>query len=292
MKTPLMCMVAMAAASYLGFMPMHAEIETLRARVANVDAEIQRARAAVVALPALEREVRRLESALQTLQPDGRAPLNASTVIADLQLAAAESHLRITALKPRNESTEREGGGQPVELNVDGTFHDVSRFLGRLASSPRMMTSRDIVVRAGLSGRGGGANVAGSIVVVAFDFLPELSAADEPLEYDDGGRRDPFASVLEPTRALPALATGRREVGLAATPLSEVVVRGVTRDGDRMFAILETSDRRSFVVRARDRLADSAVHDIDPSGVLFVQRDGRGAPVQVHKPLRRSNEHP
>jgi Tfp pilus assembly protein PilO len=293
MKTPLLCLVALAAAWYFGVAPMRAEIATLRARVSNVDAEIQRSRAAAVALPALEREVRKLESALKVLRPDDRAPLNASAVIADLQSAAAESHLRITALKPRNESNKREGGGQPVELGIDGSFHDVGHFLGRLASLPRMMTSRDIVIRTLMSGRGGGGNVTGSLVVVAFDLLPELSATDEPLEYDDGGRRDPFASALEATRLLPALAVGRRGGGLAATPLSEVVVRGVTRDGDRMFAILETSGRQSFVVRARDRLADSTVHDIDPSGVLFVQRDGRGAPVPVHKPLRRSNvEHP
>jgi len=293
MKTPLVGIVAMAAAWYLGFVPMRSEIETLRARVSNVDAEIQQARTAAVALPALEREVRKLEIALEALQPDDRAPLNASAVIADLQSAAAESHLRISALKPRNESAPREGGGQPVELGIDGSFHDVGRFLGRIASSPRMMTSRDIVVRTLTSGRGGGANVTGSLVVVAFDLLPESSATDKPLEYDDGGRRDPFASVLEPTRLPPALAVGTRGGGLAATPLSEVVVRGVARDGGRTFAILETSGRQSFVVRARDRLADSTVHDIDPSGVLFVQRDGRGALVQVHKPLRRSNvEHP
>ena len=289
MKTPLVGMVAVAAAWYLGFAPMRAEIETLRARVSNVDAEIQRARAAAAALPALEREVRRLESALAALQPDDRAPLSASAVITDLQSAAAESHLRITALKPRNESAQREGGGQPVELGIDGSFHDVGRFLGRLASSPRLMTSRDIVVRTLMSGRGGGANVTGSLVVVAFDLLPELPATDKPLEYDDGGRRDPFVGVLEPTRLPPAVAVGRRGGGLAATPLSEVVVRGVTRDGSRMFAILETYGRQSFVVRARDRLADSTVHDIDPSGVLFVQRNGPGAPIQVHKPLRRSN---
>ena len=41
-----------------------------------------------------------------------------------------------------------------------------------------------------------------------------------------------------------------------------------------MFAILETSSRQSFVVRPLDRLADAIVHDIDASGVLFVQRNG------------------
>ncbi len=222
MKTPLVGMVAIAAAWYLGFVPMRTEIETLRARVSNADAEIQRARAAAAALPALEREVRKLESALEALQPDDRAPLNASAVIADLQSAAAESHLRITALKPRNESAQREGGGQPVELGIDGSFHDVGRFLGRLASSPRMMTSRDIVVRTLMSGRGGGANVTGSLVVVAFDLLPELPATDKPLEYR---RRWKTRPVRERART-DALATGARGWKARRRARGDAAVRG------------------------------------------------------------------
>jgi Tfp pilus assembly protein PilO len=278
----------MVAAWYVVFMPMRAEVVALQVRLANTASEIQRGSAAAMVLPALEREVRKLESELEAIQSVVTTPPDQNSVIADLQSAAADSHLRITALKPRQEPAPGNDRGQSVELGIEGTFHDVGRFLGRLASPPRVRVSSDVNVRARTSGRGGG-NVTATIVVVAFDLSSDASGTDELLAYDDGGRRDPFASLIAPEVSPRALAASNRGRGLAATPVADVVVRGVTRDGNRMLAILETSGRQSFIVRPLDRLADSVVHDINPSGVLFVQRDGRGGPVQVHKPIRPSS---
>ena len=70
--------------------------------------------------------------------------------------------------------------------------------------------------------------------------------------------------------------------------LNEIVVRGVARDEHQKLAIIETSAHQSFVVRAFDRLADAQVHDIDASGVTFLQHDGRLGPSQVHKPVRQT----
>ena len=130
--------------------------------------------------------------------------MDGSSVVAELLSVAIDSHLRITALKPPNGSSRRDGRGQPVELGIEGTFHDVGRFLGRLASSPRVMTSSAVSVSAPPIGRSGGI-VAGSIVVVAFDLASAASPTDELRAYDDGGRRDPFASLAAPE---PAAAAG------------------------------------------------------------------------------------
>ena len=287
MKASIASALAAAVVWYLVFLPMRSEIETRRAHVAKVESEIQRARASAVAARAAEQENRKHESALEALRPGGTTTLDRSAVIGFLQVAAAAARVRITALKPHNEPMRAGEWEQPVELGVEGTFHDVGRFLGRVASSPRVMTASDISIRTRPGDTGGG-NVIGSIVIVAFDFAPGGAAPDAALAYDDGGRRDPFASQVVPEPAPPAVAAGGRGRGLAATPLSEVVVRGVTRDGTRRLAILETANRQSFVVRASDRLADSIVHDIDPTGVMFVQPDRRGEPVRVHRPLQRS----
>jgi Tfp pilus assembly protein PilO len=287
-RTPLACAVAVAVVWYLVFVPMRAEIEALQTRVANAEAEIRSANAAVLTLPVLAREVRKLESQFESLHATVTTSLDVNSVVADLQSAAADSHLRITALKPRNDSAQPKGMGQTVELGVEGTFHGIGRFLARLAASARVMTSSDVSVRARTSGRAGDGNVVGSILVLAFGFSADRSAPDALAAYDEGGRRDPFASLLAPETSQPAVTAANRGPGLAGTPVSDVVVRGVTRDGNRMSAILETSGRQSFVVRALDRLGDSIVRDINPSGVFFVQRDGRGGEVQVHKPIRPS----
>ena len=71
MRTPLGCAAAMLALWSIVFVPMRAEIEALQGRAMQAESEIQRAVEAAVALPALDQEVRALESALEALQSDG-----------------------------------------------------------------------------------------------------------------------------------------------------------------------------------------------------------------------------
>ena len=146
MKTPLVCVLVMAIVWYVVLVPMRAEVEALRNRTTAANSEIQQTHEAAT-LRTLEREVQKLESTLDVLQATAGTPLDANGVIAHLQVAANDSHLRITALTPRNESADRHAKGQSVEIGVEGAFHDVGRFLGRLAASPRVMTSSE--VRAG-----------------------------------------------------------------------------------------------------------------------------------------------
>ncbi|MCC7007569.1 MAG: hypothetical protein IT184_02020 [Acidobacteria bacterium] len=106
--------------------------------------------------------------------------------------------------------------------------------------------------------------------------------------YDDGGRRDPFGSlVLSKRAATPA--DGRPRSGLAGLSLADVVVKGVVRNGTTMLAILESPGRQSFVTRVKDRLIDATVVSIDRDGVVFSDRSG-GTPTEVRKPLRPQGE--
>jgi hypothetical protein len=167
-------------------------------------------------------------------------------------------------------------------LSIEGSYHDVGGFLDRLSSSARVMTSPEVSLAVGRAAREAGVDAAGSIAVVAFD----LSVPVDHPGYDPGGRRDPFEAMTpQESSAVPETASSGRR-GLAAVPLADVVVRGIARDGLRRLAILETPDRRSFVVRPLDRLADVVVHDVVSSGVVFVGPDGGSGEIQVHKPVQ------
>lgn len=107
-------------------------------------------------------------------------------------------------------------------------------------------------------------------------------------EYDSGGRRDPFSSLVATRRtAGPAGTTGRAPAGLAGVALADVLVRGVVRNGDTMLAILEAPNRQSFVTRVNDRLLDATVVRIDADGVVFGEQVAQGvAPNHLRKALR------
>jgi len=107
-----------------------------------------------------------------------------------------------------------------------------------------------------------------------------------PSKYDSEGRRDPFLSLVmrRPSANQPALNSigGRPRSGLAAVPVADIVVRGITRAGTRMMAILEAPDRKSFAVKVQDRLLDGAIKSIDAGGVVFIEQDGE----EIRKTLR------
>ena len=116
---------------------------------------------------------------------------------------------------------------------------------------------------------------------------------DLPTTYDDGGRRDPFGSLVVARRTgagLTAVA-GRPRTGLGSLALADVSVRGVVRSGSVMMAILEGPNKRSFVAKAKDQLLDATISSIDPAGVVFAEVVDAGmAPNHVRKALRAAGE--
>jgi hypothetical protein len=112
-----------------------------------------------------------------------------------------------------------------------------------------------------------------------------------PSGYDDGGRRDPFASLIVPKRAVSAANDGTRgRTGLGGVSLNDVTIRGVIRAGTTMMAILEGPNKQSFTIRPKDRLFDATVVTVDADGVVFSQQaEGLGA-SQVRKSLRPAGE--
>lgn len=105
--------------------------------------------------------------------------------------------------------------------------------------------------------------------------------------YDDGGRRDPFTSLIVPKKAA---ASSRPRAGLASLSMADVSVKGIVRAGATIVAILEGPDGKSFVARRQDKLQDAVVKSIDVNGVVFVEQvvDALGVPHarDVRKALR------
>lgn len=123
--------------------------------------------------------------------------------------------------------------------------------------------------------------------------LPSMGGLGLPSTYDEGGRRDPFASLVVPRRTTAGAATtdGRPRRGLAAVSLADVAVRGVVRSGTVMMAILEGPNKQSFVARASDQLLDASIASIDPAGVVFAEMSGGSATsTHVRKTLRAAGE--
>jgi hypothetical protein len=113
-----------------------------------------------------------------------------------------------------------------------------------------------------------------------------------PSNYDDGNRRDPFASLIATTARTNELVDGGRPIkGLPGLVLADVVVRGVVKSGAHVLAILEGPNRQSFVARLNERLRDASIQSIDSGGVVFAEQVGPGMrPINVRKTIRPAGE--
>jgi len=111
-----------------------------------------------------------------------------------------------------------------------------------------------------------------------------------PTGYNDGGRRDPFSSLVRPKRTGPASLDGKPRTGLATLALADVTVKGIVKVGSTMQAILEAPSKQSFMARVKDRLLDAWVQSIDAAGVVFAEEVTTGTPPQVRKGLRPAGE--
>ena len=113
-----------------------------------------------------------------------------------------------------------------------------------------------------------------------------------PTTYEDGGRRDPFSSlIVRRTAAGLAGTLNRPRAGLASMALADVSVRGIVRSGTVMMAVLEGPNKRSFIAKTKDQLLDATVSSIDPAGVVFAEVVDAGmAPNHVRKALRPAGE--
>ena len=124
-----------------------------------------------------------------------------------------------------------------------------------------------------------------TLLALVFASLPAFGQAPAPAEpeppkggdvdttvpayqYEVGGRRDPFRSLLvrnttERTRLRPP--------GLAGVMVDEIELQGTIRTKTGWLAFIRSADNRSYVLRKGQALFDGEVIEITPTEVVFRQ---------------------
>jgi type IV pilus assembly protein PilO len=180
-RSQMLVMVTLAALAAVGawqtlLSPARAEITTLRASLTELDAEVMRARQIATRLPAAQREVRALEVALhetQAVLPDEKDPQDVLRSIYEL---ARDSFLEVSSFKPKAVVTKAQYSEWPIELGLEGGYHDLGRFFDRIATMSRLMSVSDLQIRTQtrVNARG---TVTAYCVATTFVFQKDLPAA-------------------------------------------------------------------------------------------------------------------
>jgi type IV pilus assembly protein PilO len=135
-----------------------------------------RARAVAARLALAEREVRQLEASLRATEaviPEEKDPQD---VLRSLHELASESLIEIASFKDKPIVAKAQYTEWPIELGLEGSYHDLGRFFDRIASTPRLISVSDLQIKTKTRPNGRG-TVTASCVATTFVFQKEMAPA-------------------------------------------------------------------------------------------------------------------
>jgi type IV pilus assembly protein PilO len=177
----LLCVLMAGAAWQMIIGPKQADIATARTRLATLQGDVNKAQMVAMKLPAAQREVRALEVSLhetQAIIPEEKDPQD---VLRNLHEMASDSLLNIASFTPKPIVAKAQYTEWPIQLGLEGTYHDLGRFFDRIAGMSRMMSVSDLQIKTNTTAKSRG-TIAATCVATTFVFQKDLAdlAGDRP----------------------------------------------------------------------------------------------------------------
>lgn len=125
-----------------------AELSELSGSYAKLSSDVTKARQAVGSLPYLEKEFELLHEKwirAQSLLPDEQ---ETASLLRAVTLLGDQSGIEFLLFRPMARTPSQHYTEHPVEVRVEGGYHEVATFLGRLANMERILTVRGLTVEA------------------------------------------------------------------------------------------------------------------------------------------------
>jgi type IV pilus assembly protein PilO len=128
--------------------PAQAAIETRRAELAGIRAEIDRGLSTARRLPEFRKEVADLEGQLERLRAVLPDEQDVGDLLSRVNAMATESNLTIRGFTPQAVAQKQMHAEWPIGLELEGTYHDLGAFLERVSRFPRIINVGNIKISA------------------------------------------------------------------------------------------------------------------------------------------------
>ena len=175
----LLCVMVVAGAWQLLLGPARADLATREARLTVLQGAVARAQTTASRLPAFERDVKAMEVSLRqttAVLPDEKDPQD---VLRNLHELASESALDLSSFTPKAIVTKTQYSEWPIELGLEGGFHNLGRFFDAVASMSRLMSVADLRIK--VHGKPSPKNtIAASCVATTFVFKKDIAPGAPP----------------------------------------------------------------------------------------------------------------
>jgi type IV pilus assembly protein PilO len=138
---------ACGAFYYYYEMPVQAELEGRRAELVKLRAQVMKGVTTAKQLPEFKAEVSNLESRLDTLRAVLPEEKDAADLLRRMQSVAAQSNLVIKSFKPSPVVTKQLHAEWPINLELEGTYHNLAMFFDRVGKFTRIVNISGLDVK-------------------------------------------------------------------------------------------------------------------------------------------------
>lgn len=131
--------VIVGAYYYLYATQANADLDVRRAELAAIRGRIDKGMETARKLPEFRAEVGDLEAKLDNLKAILPEEKDVAELLRRLQTIASQSNLTIKHFRPRAIAVKELHAEWPIELEVEGAYHNVGQFLDRVSKLPRII---------------------------------------------------------------------------------------------------------------------------------------------------------
>ena len=141
------CLVFIAAAVFLFYMPKYKTIDTLDKKLSKLEAELQTAPPNAKDFKPFTPNMHAAEDQFKIVMKSLPEKEEIPSLLTSVSDSGIESGLEFLLFKPRNEVKKDFYAEIPVAMKVNGDFHNVAIFFDRVARLSRVVNIRDISMK-------------------------------------------------------------------------------------------------------------------------------------------------
>jgi type IV pilus assembly protein PilO len=197
--------IALAAAVHYGwFRNINADIRNKRAELEQLQQEIEKGRAAERKLAQFREEVKRLELELGKLLQILPSKRNTEELIKRIETLTRQGDFTLKKFTPGEFVPKEFYSEWPIDIVVDGTYHNLALFFDRMSRFSRIINVEDMKINA--LDNVPGKSIAANFTAKTFIFTGEEGGAGAPGAKAPPGKAPPAAARAQ---GLKARAEGR-----------------------------------------------------------------------------------
>lgn len=133
---------------YWWVMPFQDEMATREQKLLSLKADINKGLRTARQLPDFRRQVAELQARLENLRAVLPEQKDVGDLLRRIQTLATQANLQIKGFKPAPTVTKQMHAEWPISLELDGTYHNVGRFLDSVAKFSRIINVGQLAIKA------------------------------------------------------------------------------------------------------------------------------------------------